>query len=322
MRADRLLQIMLLLESRGGFTTRELAEKLEVSERTIHRDMEALSMAGVPVFAERGAKGGWKLTEGYRIDWTSLRKSELLSILASKPQRHLIDLGLGDAYEAAVQKVLVSLSPSLRRDAEYMRQRVYVDSAGWYPTREELPWLSTIQEAVWEDCKLRMQYASNRDSEAKERLVSPLGLVLKGSLWYLIAARDDHELRSYRVSRIQSAALINEPVIRPENFDLALYWHKSVERFRSELPQYVVRAQIHLSILSRLEQTRFVRVQTGHAISTEQDWVQADLAFHTMESACEILLGFGRNVLVLEPRELRNSLQETANHIVNMYHST
>lgn len=330
MRADRLLQIMMLLQTRGGMTTRELATKLEVSERTIHRDMEALSTAGVPVYAERGAAGGWRLMEGYRADWAGLHKDELLALLASEPHRHLTDLGFGGAYEAAVLKVLASLSPSLRRDADYMRQRVYVDGVGWHHNAEELPWLSLLQEAVWEDRKLRIRYASSGDSGASERLVNPLGLVLKGSLWYLVAAAGlEEEPHTYRVSRIQDAALLDEPVIRPDHFDLAAYWQRSVDLFRSGLPHYAAHALVHPSVATRLEMTRFVRVTAWHD-GLEDDtssanacppvaWRKAELAFNTLSSACEILLGFGTMVRVLEPVELREALLETANNIASMY---
>ncbi|OAS15058.1 helix-turn-helix transcriptional regulator [Paenibacillus oryzisoli] len=330
MRADRLLQIMMMLQTRGGMTTRALAARLEVSERTIHRDMEALSTAGVPVYAERGAAGGWRLMEGYQADWAGLHKDELLALLAAEPHRHLTDLGFGDAYEAAVLKVLASLSPTLRRDAEYMRQRVYVDAAGWHQTIEELPWLSLLQEAVWEDRKLWILYASSGDSGASERMVNPLGLVLKGSLWYLIAASGlEEEPRTYRVSRIQDAALLDEPVIRPDHFNLAAYWQRSVDLFRSGLPHYAAQTLVHPSVATRLEQTRFVRVTAWHEAHEDESssanandpivWRKAELAFNTLSSACEILLGFGTMVRVLEPLALREALLEAANNIAFMY---
>jgi predicted DNA-binding transcriptional regulator YafY len=341
MRADRLLQIMLLLQTRGSMTTRELAKRLEVSERTIHRDMEALSAAGIPVYAERGAAGGWRMMEGYRADWTGLRKNELLALLSSEPHRHLTDLGFGAAYEAAVLKVLASLSPSLRRDADYMRQRVYVDAAGWHQSGDEVPCLSILQEAVWEDRKLRFLYASGGESIANERVVNPLGLVLKGSLWYLVAARDEHELRTYRVSRIKDATLLEEPVVRPNSFDLAAYWERSVDRFRSELPHYSAHVLVHPSACTRLEQTRYVQVakwrdaqmdgasspglqplmQDADSERTDGSviWREAEIEFNTLESACDILLGFGTKVRVLEPLELCEALLEAANNIVLAY---
>jgi predicted DNA-binding transcriptional regulator YafY len=260
MRADRLVQIMLLLQTSGGMTTKQLAVRLEVSERTIARDMEALSAAGVPVYAQRGAMGGWRLTEGYRSDWAGLRKDELLSLLASEPQRHLTDLGLGDAYETAVLKMLAASPPAQRRDIAYMRQRVYVDAAGWHPSGEEVPVLPALQEAVWEGRELCLLYAAAGESQPQERVVSPLGLVLKGSLWYLVAVRDGQEPHSYRVSRISGAVPTGAAAARPDGFDLAAYWERSVQRFRGGLPRYWALALVHASARARLEQTRYVRV--------------------------------------------------------------
>ncbi|MCC2685685.1 MAG: transcriptional regulator, partial [Paenibacillaceae bacterium] len=161
MRADRLLQIMFLLQTHGCLTARALAARLEVSERTIFRDMEALGAAGVPVYAERGAQGGWKLMEGYRTDWAGWNREEILSLLAARPHRHLNDLGWGAKFEAALLKLLASLSPTLRRDAEDMRERLYVDSAGWHPGGgEDVPLLPLLQEAVWTGRQLRMDYTS------------------------------------------------------------------------------------------------------------------------------------------------------------------
>ncbi|MFC0211715.1 helix-turn-helix transcriptional regulator [Paenibacillus chartarius] len=407
MRADRLLHIMLLLQTRGGMTTKELAGRLEVSERTVHRDMEALSASGVPVYADRGAAGGWRLTEGYRADWAGLRKDELLSLLASRPQRHLTDLGFGEAYEAAVLKLLAAVSPTQRRDAEYMRQRVYVDAAGWHPSGEDVPWLSVVQEAVWEGRKLKLGYVSRQSPSAplssattaasvspstgapaaedsggaaaspsvttadqapaevaaspsarsaaedpagaaawptpapaaslfeappaqasrpsaspateELRLLNPLGLVLKGSLWYLIAARDGEEPRSYRVSRIRFAELTAEPAERPEGFDLEAFWQRSVSRFRSELPRYAARVLVHADACGKLEQTRFVRVLGWREPPEAGPWREAELEFHTLESACEIALGFGAKLRVLEPAELRSALQQQAAAIAAMY---
>jgi predicted DNA-binding transcriptional regulator YafY len=219
-----------------------------------------------------------------------------------------------------------------------MRQRVYVDTAGTHQSGEEAPWLSVLQEAVWEGRKLRLLYASSGDTASSERVARPLGLVLMGSLWYLVAARDEQELRTYRVSRIQDASLLEEPVVRPDSFDLAVYWQRSVDRFRSELPHYSAHTLMHPSACARLEQTRYVRVtawldedadssglqsQKHDASSARTDasvtWREAELEFHTLESACDILLGFGANVCVLEPSELRDALLDAANSIARMY---
>lgn len=321
MRADRLLQIMLLLQTRGGLTAKELAAKLEVSERTIFRDMEALSAAGVPVYAERGAQGGWRLTEGYRTDWAGLSKEEIVSLLAAKPHRHVGDLGWGGAFDAALLKLLASLSPTLRRDVEYTRERLHVDGAGWHPSGEDVPLLPLLQEAVWEGRRVRMDYSSGSGGGGY-RTVHPLGLVAKGSLWYLVAVPEESgeasEPRTYRVSRIRAAELLPEAALRPDGFELAAYWERSVRRFRAELPRYPARALVYENARARLEQTRFVRV-TAWGEAAGSPWREAELEFDTLESAGDIALGFGVQLRILEPAELRDAVIAAARDVLALY---
>lgn len=337
MRADRLLQIMLLLQSHGCITSKALAAKLEVSERTIIRDMEALSAAGIPVYAERGAHGGWKLTEGYKTNWAGLNREEIISLLASKPHRNISDLGWSPNFEAALLKLLASLSPTLRNDVSFIQERLYVDREGWHPTGEDVPLLPLIQEAVWAGRQLRIEYDSNSGSTGP-RTVHPIGLVLKGSLWYLVALsvtrQDDghasdnspqtiasptYEPRTFRVARIRSAELQSEPAIRPDGFDLEAYWEQSVRRFRKDLPRYPARALVRMNAGSRFEQTRFVRVTQWGETTADGLWREVFLAFDTLESACEIALSFGTNLLILEPEELRDAIVTRMKAVLEQY---
>ncbi|HEX8186484.1 MAG TPA: YafY family protein, partial [Blastocatellia bacterium] len=218
MRADRLLSIMLLLQVHRRITARELASRLEVSERTIHRDMDALSGAGIPVFAERGSGGGWALMEEYRTNLTGLNKDEIQALFLVNPSRLLADLGLGKASDAALIKLRAALPSVSRDEAEYARQRIYVDLAGWNHSQETIPHLPALQEAIWRERKLRFTY-ERTGCDGVERLVDPLGLVAKGSAWYLVAAVEG-ETRSYRISRVKDVEIMDEPCARPEGFDL------------------------------------------------------------------------------------------------------
>ena len=236
MRADRLLSILLLLQTHQRLTGRDLAKRLEVSERTIHRDMEALGMAGVPVMAERGTGGGWSLLEGYRTNLTGLTSSEMQALLLASPTRLLADLGLRQAAEAALLKLLAALPAVSRSNAEYARQRLHVDGAGWHEAAEAVPYLLPIQEAIWQERTLRLTYQRG-DGATVERLVDPLGLVAKGGVWYLVASVEG-ELRSYRVSRVLGAEATEASFARPPAFDLAAYWQQSTADFKANLPRY------------------------------------------------------------------------------------
>src|SRR5918999_3855096 len=187
MRADRLFSIVLLLQAHRLLTARALAERLEVSERTIHRDMEALSGAGIPVVAERGAGGGWSLLGEYRTNLTGLNEAEIQSLFVTRPPRLLADLNLEKAAEGASLKLLAALPTVYRRGAEQARQRIHIDVSGWQRAEEAVPLLHVVQEAVWQERRLRMTYGQE-ECGAAERVVDPLGLVAKGSVWYLVAA--------------------------------------------------------------------------------------------------------------------------------------
>src|SRR5215475_12295332 len=218
MRADRLLSIMLLLQTYRRMTAHDLAERLEVSERTIHRDMEALGVAGVPVVAERGAGGGWSLLGEYRTNLTGLNEAEIQALFLARSPRLLDDLGLSKAAEAAFIKLFAAVPSTTRHDAESASRRIYVDVTGWNRSEESVPLLPLLQEAVWRERKLKFRYQRGDDCEV-EREVDPLGLVAKGSVWYVVAAIDG-DIRNYRVSRVLEAEMTGQSFIRPQAFDL------------------------------------------------------------------------------------------------------
>jgi len=321
MRADRLLSIMLLLQIYQRLTARELARRLEVSERTIQRDMDALSTAGVPVVAERGSGGGWALVEGYRTNLTGLNGEEVQTLFAGLPDRLLADLNLGRASDAAHVKLLAALPAASREAAEYARSRIHVDVAGWGSAGESLPHLHTIQEAVWQGRKLLLGYgAGQRDGAAPdERAVDPLGLVAKGGVWYLVARAADGEVRSYRVSRVTSARVSEEPCERPAGFDLAAFWAESVARFKSHAPSFHATFRAHKSVLHLLPYAgRFSRVESlGEADA--DGWASVHMRFQFEEDAAALALGFGTKVEVVEPEDLRERILRTAEEVVRFY---
>lgn len=320
MRADRLLSILLLLQLHRRITARELAKRLEVSERTIHRDMEALSTAGIPVTAERGITGGWSLLEEYRTNLTGLNEAEIQALFLTQPNRLLTDLGLHKAADAAIIKLLAALPSISRRDAEYVHQRIYIDNASWHQTEENVSSLATLQKAVLQERKLLFIYQrdGNDTSTAFERMVDPLGLVAKGSTWYLIAAIEN-DIRSYRVSRIQRAEVLDKPCLRPHGFDLADYWAQSSTRFVANLPRYTVTVRIAPEVLEHIYHAgRYAKIEATEPADAS-GWMRLRLQFEMEDAACGYLLSFGPRVEIIEPVELRERVIALARSVVEFY---
>jgi predicted DNA-binding transcriptional regulator YafY len=317
MRADRLLAILLLLQSHRRLTAGELAARLGVSPRTVQRDMLALSIAGAPVYALRGSSGGWSLVEGYHTDLSGLSQPEIHSLTLLTPAQLLDDLGLRQASATGLVKLLAGLPDAQRRTAEELRQRVYVDAAGWRATEEAAPAFSVMQEAVWRDLQAQMSYQRG-DGTTVERVVEPLGLVAKGRIWYVVA-RVEGELRTYRASRIRAAQLLDAPVTRPADFDLAAYWEAAQADFTASLPRYPVVARLNG------EQLSFARAMWRYAqfdaISVPDDagWVTAEVTFENRAEACFCLLGLGGEAEALEPAELRELLRQRAEQARERY---
>lgn len=315
MRADRLLTITYLLQQHGLMTSKELSRRLEVSERTIARDMEALSSAGVPVYSERGMNGGWRLSEGYRVQLAGLQKHEIQSLLLMRPSEILEDVGLRQSFDSAFLKLLAAVPASLKQDAEFARQRIHVDGAAWHPSKESFDTLPLLQEAVWASRCLSLHYP--KGNELTERVVRPLGLVVKGNTWYLAADTEDG-MRSFRVSRIREAFLLDEWFERPAHFDLASYWEQSTASFQSNLPSFPASIRIHEKLLPRLQQASYAEV-TDIRPHAEHGWFTAEVRFQVIDSACELILRLGPWAEVLGPEPLRDEVVRRAQAIVDLY---
>jgi predicted DNA-binding transcriptional regulator YafY len=317
MRADRLLSILMLLEVHRRMPARDLAHRLEVSERTIHRDMEALSAAGIPVYAERGTGGGWSLMEEYRTNLTGLSEAEVQVLFMSRPAHLMADLGLEKVSEAARIKLLAALPSLQRHDAEFVRQRIYIDTAGWRRAEESVPWLRTLQDALWQEHKLHITYGYDEDS-VFEREVEPLGLVARGSIWYMVAAVDA-EPRTYRVTRIRNARVLDEHATRPIGFDLAAYWEASKEQFVAGLPRFPVVVRTHADVVPQLRMVgRFSNVeQVGPA--DDEGRVVVSMRFEIEEDALAAMFSLGPRVELLEPAGLRESIRAVAAQMLALY---
>jgi predicted DNA-binding transcriptional regulator YafY len=299
MRADRLLSILLSLQVHHRVTARELAKRLEVSERTILRDMEVLSGSGVPVVAERGAGGGWSLLEEYQTKLTGLNAAEIQSLFLARPARLMADLGLKREAEAAFIKLQASLPAGSRRQAEFARQRILIDTNGWRDPAESIACLPVLLDALWQERQVKFSYRRVL-CDASERVADPLGLVAKGSAWYLVA-RVDAEPRTYRVSRIAQAEILDKPSPRPTEFDLAGYWERSATEFREKLPRY------HATFLVSAPAMRWVRYRGWRLEeeAQEAERFRVRLRFDVEEEAVQFALSLGGEAEIVEPRELR-----------------
>jgi len=300
MRADRLLSALLLLQGHGRLTGRELSKRLEVSARTVHRDMEALGAAGVPVYALRGSRGGWHLDEGWRTRVPGLDDAELRALLMAQP-RVLGDARLARAAESAIDKLMAALPAAMREQAASIRQRLHVDTTGWTGVPENLAMLPIVQEAVARDRKLFLRYVK-ADRERVERIVDPLGLVAKAAAWYLVA-RTSAGFRTYRVSRIEDARLLDRPSDRPAGFDLAAYWKSSTEELRKSRPRYEATLRLEEEAARKL---KVWRTTSGVGIEPEAGWVTLRIQFDDEEQARFVALGFGPRAEVIEPESLRD----------------
>lgn len=313
MRADRLLSILLLLQTHLRLTGRQLASRLEVSERTIHRDMEALTMAGVPVIAERGSGGGWSLLESYRTNLTGLNLNEIQALFVSAPGHLMTDLGLKQASETALIKLLAALpGERSRSDAAFVRERIHIDGAGWQQTQEQTAWLSVVQEAVWKEHKLRLTYERNDDSLV-ERTVDPLGLVAKGRIWYLVAGVEG-QCRTYRVSRIEQAEMLPEASQRPMDFNLAAFWEQSLIDFKAALPRYDARFRVDPAIVPHL---RYMGHIESIAPPDEAGWQIVAMRFDVALQARAFALGFGKQLEVLSPPDLQQAVLRLAQEVLD-----
>jgi predicted DNA-binding transcriptional regulator YafY len=310
MRADRLVSIVLLLQSNGRLTARELARKLEVSARTVLRDMDALSGSGVPVVADRGPGGGWRLLDGYQTKLTGLKPAEIQSLFLGRSSRLIEDLGLRLPAQDALLKLEAALPERTRRDAELARRLIHIDVRGWRDPAESIASLPVLMAALWQQRRLRFTY-TKMNAEPSERVADPLGLVAKGSTWYLVA-RFEGEPRTYRVSRIADPFLLEDRAEIPAGFDLAEYWSRSAEEFRQHLPRYYATFLAEPSIL------RWVRYR-GWRLEEEApegDRVRIRVRFDIEEEARQFALSFAGAIEVVEPAELRAAVVAGARDII------
>jgi predicted DNA-binding transcriptional regulator YafY len=308
-RASRLVTLLFTLQRMRGATAAELARELEVSERTIYRDVAALSAAGVPLWTEPGRGGGIRLMEGWRTRLDGLTAQEAAAIFAVGVPQVLAELGMSAALAGAQAKLLATLPAELREHARAVAQRFHLDAPGWFHTPQQVTQLAAVAEAVWDQQRLRIGY--RRRADEVERAVEPLGLVLKAGTWYL-AAGVDGTVRTYRVDRITRAEPTGEHFERPVDFDLAEWWTGAAGRFESQM----LRATVRLRVGPR--GIRFLANAADHdaalkAIAQagppdDEGWRELELEVESVAVAAGQLTALGGEVEALDPPELREAL--------------
>ncbi|MGW1910993.1 helix-turn-helix transcriptional regulator [Streptomyces sp. NPDC002076] len=329
MRAARLIKMVLLLQSRPSMTAAELARELEVSERTVTRDAQALSEAGVPVYADRGRAGGYRLVGGYRTRLTGLARSEAEALFLSGVPGALREMGLEDAASAARLKVSAALLPSLRDAPDSAAQRFHLDAPAWFREPETPGLLPAVAEAVWDDRRVTARY--RRGEREVERVLEPYGLVLKAGVWYLCArvAGDgtsrtgDGPFRTYRIDRFSEVAPLDERFARDPDFDLPGHWAEQAERFARS----ILRAEVVVRLSP--EGARMLRyavdpVSAREALSgaVEPDgvgWVTVTLPVESEEVAHAQLTALGAEAEVLAPKSLRERFAGDAARLAALY---
>lgn len=317
MKSDRLLSILLLLQTRGLVPATELAERFDVSVRTIYRDVEALSASGVPVYAERGRHGGIALLPGFRTDVTGLTADESRALFVLAADGAHAALGLDEAIGSALRKVMAALPAPYRPAAELTSRRILVDPVRWMGGRPVAVDIGDLHDAVFADLRLRLRYRHSGMRTARTYTVDPYGLVVKAGVWYLVADRDG-EPRLFRADRVREAVLTEDPVVRRPGVELAQVWEKLRRQVEERRGEVTLRVRVHRSRLDRFLRLN-ASVLTGRpGPEADGEWLRADLTVESVEWA-RSLLSFGPNVEVLAPPEARAVMAAHAAAVVALY---
>ncbi len=313
MRADRLVAILLLLQQRGQVTAAEVAAELEVSERTARRDLDALGVAGLPVYSMQGRHGGWRLAGGGRTDLSGLTAAEAQALfMVAGPA------SATPAVKAALRKLMRALPERFRADAEAASAAIHVDPTVWdTPSFERPPpeHLDAIQRAVIAGEQIVLGYVA-RDRSTSTRTVHPLGLATKGAIWYLVAGTDAGQ-RTFRVDRMTSVETTGEPVERPDGFDLAETWRLVIDEVEQRRTPIRASARCRPDVLWLCRRVLGTRIHIGAA--EDDGRVRVEIRGHSFESLAGEIAGFGARLEIIEPPELRDELARIGAELAAAY---
>lgn len=317
MRAGRLVSILILLQLRVRLTAEQLAEEFEVSVRTIYRDIEELSAAGVPIYGDRGPGGGFQLIDGYRTRLTGLGRDEAEAVFMIGVPGAADAMGLGAAAESAARKLLASLPPGLSDGAGRLGARFHFDPVDWYREADASPWLPALARAVLDQRTVTMTYESW--TGVRSSTVEPFGLVLKAATWYLVA-RGGATVRIYRVSNVRTAVVDESTFERPADFDLPSYWRDGLQRFEASLRPSIAVVEALPAGLTRLARVGAFAAAAVRAAAVSADgWTRVDLPIESVDDAALLVLGVGPDVRVVAPPELRARVGSLAHEIARQH---
>jgi predicted DNA-binding transcriptional regulator YafY len=321
-RAGRLVSLLLLLQTRGRMTAQALADELEVSVRTVYRDVESLGAAGVPIYADRGPAGGYQLLDGYRTRLTGMTSDEAGSLYLAGMPGPAAELGLGSVLAAAELKLRASLPGELADRADRVRERFHLDAPGWFRADEPTPYLSTVASAVWDCRQLEIRYRRWKAPREVTRTLDPLGVVLKAGRWYLVAGSASR-ITTYRVTNILEAEVLPSPAVRPPEFDLAGFWLEWTDRYERSVYRGSATVRMTTAALDRMayvfppEMSRQARASAGPPDAT--GWLVTTVPIESVQHGHIELLKLGAEAEILDPPELRSLFTATAHQMARTY---
>jgi predicted DNA-binding transcriptional regulator YafY len=316
MRASRLVSILLLLQARGRLTADQLAAELEVSVRTIYRDVESLSTAGIPLYGDAGHHGGYQLLDGYRTRLTGLSTDEAKALSLSGLPGPAAALGLGAVLTTGQLKLRAALPPALADQLGQVQDRFHLDTVTWYDAADEVPFLPGVAGAVWRGRALNVRYRRWKEPTDVDRRLEPYGLVLKSGRWYLVAGPG--RPRTYRVDQILDLAERPDEFTIPAGFDLAAYWQQFQADFLGRLYQAEATVRLSPAALPHLSGPEADSVARTGAVEPN-GWTRAVLPVESTESALRRFLALGPEIEVLGPPELRSRLAAAVRATAALY---
>ena len=315
MKADRLISILMLLQVHKQLTANDLAKRLEVSVRTIYRDIESLSSLGIPIFTERGTNGGIKLLGDYKTTLSGINKDELYSLFIPTGDKVLDDLGIEKLKDSTMIKLLGDSSTYQINEIKNIQNYIFIDMYTWgeNPQKVDTAILSTLKEGIWNNKVLNIAY--RKINETKDVILNPLGLVCKRGIWYLIGENTE-VIKTYKVSNIESALLTDILFDRPKDFNLEKHWKSSTSNFKSSIPKHTFTFKVNPSIVNHIKARQFISISN---IVVEDDNIYMDIDFDSIFQGIEFAFGYGKDIEIIYPIDARTEIKKKASEITKLY---